>query len=130
VANRPYELGLISKYNKYTLERGKMGRCAHQNGTVKAFSQLEIANYRTLSTTKFGLHCSSDITFGGQSLGLPNLKLTKLKNRAFWLKSLNLMPAKFSCYMVLRGIYFCSVHSNTSPFNKLSSFIAREHFHN
>ena len=47
-ANRPYELGLTSKYNKYTLERARarMGRCADENGTAKAFSQLEIANYK------------------------------------------------------------------------------------
>ena len=46
VASRPYELGLTSKYNKYTLERASMGRCADENGLAKAFSQLEIASYQ------------------------------------------------------------------------------------
>jgi len=32
---RPYEL---SKYNKYTLDRARMGRCADENGPAKAFS--------------------------------------------------------------------------------------------
>jgi len=31
-ANRPYELGLTLMYNKYTLERASMGRCANENG--------------------------------------------------------------------------------------------------
>ena len=37
-ANRPYEFGLTSEYNKYTLER--------PNGPAKALSQFEIASYR------------------------------------------------------------------------------------
>jgi len=32
--NRPYKLGLISKY-KYTLERARMGRCTDENGPAK-----------------------------------------------------------------------------------------------
>ena len=43
--NRPYKLGLTSKYNEYNLERARMGRCADKNGMDKAFSQLEITNY-------------------------------------------------------------------------------------
>jgi len=45
-ANRPYEFGLTSEHNKYTLERPNMGRCADKNGPAKALSQLEIASYR------------------------------------------------------------------------------------
>ena len=45
MANRPYELGLSYKYNKYTLERVQMGRGADENGPAKACSQLEIASY-------------------------------------------------------------------------------------
>ena len=41
----PYKFGLTSKY-KYTLERARMGRCANENGSAKAFSQLDIASYR------------------------------------------------------------------------------------
>jgi len=44
-ANRPYELGLTLMYNKYTLERASMGRCANENGRAKAFSQLEISSH-------------------------------------------------------------------------------------
>ena len=40
---RPYEL---SKYNKYTLDRARMGRCADKNGPAKAFSHLEITSYQ------------------------------------------------------------------------------------
>ena len=40
---KPYEL---SKYNKYTLDRARMGRCAEKNGPAKAFSQLEITSYQ------------------------------------------------------------------------------------
>ena len=47
---RPYELGFSLKYNKYTLERARMGRCADENGPAKAFSQLEIASYQDLIT--------------------------------------------------------------------------------
>jgi len=47
-ANRPYKLGLSSKYNKYTLKRARMGTCADQNGPAKAFPLLEIASYRDL----------------------------------------------------------------------------------
>jgi len=65
VANRPYELGLSFKCNKYALERARMGRCADENGPAKAFSQLEIASYQDLITHEAGLHCSSDFTFGG-----------------------------------------------------------------
>jgi len=40
---RPYK---FEKYNKYTLERARMGRCADENSLAKAFfSQLEIASY-------------------------------------------------------------------------------------
>ena len=35
-ANRLYEPGLTSKYNNYTLERTRMGRCADENGPAKA----------------------------------------------------------------------------------------------
>ena len=42
--HRPYELGAILKYNDYTLEWARMGRCADENGPAKAFSQLEIAS--------------------------------------------------------------------------------------
>ena len=42
----PYKLGLTMKYNKHTLERARMGRCADGNGPAKAFSQLEMASYR------------------------------------------------------------------------------------
>ena len=39
VDNRPYELGLTLKYNKYILEkRAMMGRCVDENGLAKAFS--------------------------------------------------------------------------------------------
>jgi len=56
-----------------------MGRCANNNGPAEAFSQLEIASYRTRSTTMLGLHHSSDVTFGSRGLGSPSLKLAKLK---------------------------------------------------
>ena len=36
---KPYEL---SRYNKYILERARMGSCADENGLAKAFSQLAI----------------------------------------------------------------------------------------
>jgi len=49
-ANKPSELGLTSNYNKYTLERARMGRCVDENGPAKAFSQLEIASYWDLIT--------------------------------------------------------------------------------
>ena len=39
---RPYK---FEKYNKYTLERARMGRCADENSLAKAFSQLEMARY-------------------------------------------------------------------------------------
>jgi len=45
MANRPYELGLTTKYNKYPLERARMERCGDENGPAEAFSQLEIASY-------------------------------------------------------------------------------------
>ena len=40
-------------------------------------------------------------TFSGWGTEPPNLKLAKIQNMAFWLKSPNLIPAKFSFYMVL-----------------------------
>ena len=46
------------------------------------------------STTGLGLHRNSDITFGGQGPESPNLKLK------IWHLGRNLMPAKFSNYMV------------------------------
>jgi len=49
VANRPYELRLTLKYNKFALERASMGRCADENGPAKAFSQLEITSYQDLT---------------------------------------------------------------------------------
>jgi len=79
MANRPFEFGLTSEYNKYTLERPNMGRCADKNGPAKALSQLEIASYRDSINNKLGLHHSSDVTFGGQGLESPILKLTKFK---------------------------------------------------
>jgi len=39
-ANGPYELSLTLKYNKYSVKRARMGRCADENGLAKAFSQL------------------------------------------------------------------------------------------
>jgi len=36
----------LLKYNKYTLERARMGRCADENVLAKAFSQFEIASYQ------------------------------------------------------------------------------------
>ena len=39
------KLGLTLKYNKYTLEKTRMGRCADKNIPAKAYSQLEIASY-------------------------------------------------------------------------------------
>ena len=38
------------------------------------------------------------------SIELPNLKFAKFKNTAFWLKSPNLMPAKFSHYTVVQWL--------------------------
>jgi len=56
-----------------------MGRCADKNGPAKALSQFEIASYRDSINNKLGLHHSSDVTFGGQGLESPILKLTKFK---------------------------------------------------
>ena len=47
--NRPYKLGLTYKYNKYTLERARVGSAPTITARPsKAFSQLEITNYRGL----------------------------------------------------------------------------------
>ena len=66
--HRPYELGAILKYNDYTLEWARMGRCADENGPAKAFSRLEIASY--LDSINYeawlSLHRSGDIIFEGQ----------------------------------------------------------------
>ena len=35
-ANRPYKLRLASKYDKYTLERARIGRYADENGLLSA----------------------------------------------------------------------------------------------
>ena len=54
-ANKLSELGLTSNYNKYTLERARMGRCVAENSPAKAFSQFETASYRDLITEPRGL---------------------------------------------------------------------------
>ena len=69
IDNRPYELGLTSKY-KYTLERARMGRCANENSLVKALSQLEITSYMyqdLINHRRLNVHRSGDVTFGSRS---------------------------------------------------------------
>jgi len=51
----PYELGLTSKYNMYTPERARIGRCADENSPAKAFSQPEITSNWDSINHKAGL---------------------------------------------------------------------------
>ena len=55
----------------------------------------------TLSASRWG--CRYVICAEDRSKS-PNLKFAKFKNTAFWLKSPNLMPAKFSRYTVAEGL--------------------------
>ena len=56
-----------------------MGRCADKMAWTKPSLSLKSQTTGIRSTTRLGLHCNGDVTFGGRGPKTSHLKLTKVK---------------------------------------------------